>query len=793
MSDGALIESAEIDTLRRVFKLIMALSGGRADALRLLQIRSLCSEPEDWRRLLAAIPLDKLSFQLDVGVQRPAAVTALSDWCTHFTRSNETHGYLSVLLITLVTMEGVHDCAGLCRPLVRRAEVSSALLKLYDPVAGECPPGSSYAKAWDSVQDAALELHRHGSTSFILSGLAEQSEGKRSKFALKCVLLPYANIPVIANKTRTYEDDHNSREGGRRVEHMVHVWASTSWWILMDFAEGSTLVEEVERIKHDPALPVFPGRRKRTVSPAGSVRLDLLRRLGLPLLTALGELHSRGKRHEDLSPTNIIVRRRDPGEGGPEYDVTFIDFGRNYLYLGAVGALEDSDAVFVAPEVRDNEDDVDHADVYSLGRILIMLGDVGENRDGTIPDQFYGQTPLVARLIEDLIDERPERRLLVFTTARQSLNVYLSLRQILEQELDVTQAELVDDLALRHRAIPNDRQSFVEILALIPPSREPKKRRRIYQLRRDQGTLADPRRSMYARWLLIFSMVASFGYVVTSLVCVYWFFRDIGIGITSPADELVLHAIGAKPDFIPLIDNLRHADYQLGNVWQNLPARIIGLSFSMAAVRYYQNIVGGLTTWVAHSPKLPGSTLRVGTESAIRMMTIWPLLFILGVNLVEVRWWPLASAMGYTWVIVANLLSTRFAMKYLALARERKLSTVPPKHQKITGLESYRQWVPTITIYSLAVWLLGALLYLGILKDVYVYAAVVALINIGVFFVIKTGMNAPDIRSGLNRCFLAAERLRYEADKVGPPQLPAPRLSRRSRRSPPRTPAVTGR
>ena len=29
----------------------------------------------------------------------------------------------------------------------------------------------------------------------------------------------------------------------------------------------------------------------------------------------------------------------------------------------------------------------------------------------------------------------------------------------------------------------------------------------------------------------------------------------------------------------------------------------------------------------------------------------------------------------------------------------------------------------------------------------------------------KCGINALDIRTGLNRCFLAAERLRYEADR----------------------------
>ena len=44
------------------------------------------------------------------------------------------------------------------------------------------------------------------------------------------------------------------------------------------------------------------------------------------------------------------------------------------------------------------------------------------------------------------------------------------------------------------------------------------------------------------------------------------------------------------------------------------------------------------------------------------------------------------------------------------------------------------------------------------------YATLVALVNVGLFYLIKTGANVLDIRTGLNRCFLAAERLRYEKD-----------------------------
>jgi hypothetical protein len=270
---------------------------------------------------------------------------------------------------------------------------------------------------------------------------------------------------------------------------------------------------------------------------------------------------------------------------------------------------------------------------------------------------------------------------------------------------------------------------------------------------------------MYARWLLVFSILASLNFVATSLVPIYWFLRDVGIGILNPANEVALRVIGAKPDVIPLIDNLRASDYILGQVGHNFPARLIGLSFSLAGIRYYMNTLGGLTTRVAQSPAMPGLPLRWGAEVAMRVMAVWSSWLILGVNLIEVRWWPIATAIGYTWVVLSNVLCARFATNSMALARQRKLSTVPPEHQAIAGLDAFRQWGPTISFYSITVWIFAILIYIGVLKDLYVYAAAVALVNIGLFYIIKCGINALDIRTGLNRCFLAAERLRYEADR----------------------------
>jgi serine/threonine protein kinase len=761
-----------VEELRHVFKHVAAFDQSVDDLTRLWRIRQIAERPAQWRQLLAGIPVDKVSFHMEVGIRRSDAITRLTRWCASFALEDrsrqytETFGYLSVLLLTLFTIdqaaEGAtksHDCA-LCRTLVATEAVRSALLDLYAP-----EPTEDAAAEWARIRPESLGFHRHGTTSLILSGHPEDPvSGRQTQFALKCVLFPYAKIPVVANKTSTYAAEHNARDNqGRTVRHMVHVWASTSRWILMDFAEGSTLAEELRLLKRET-----PPRRKPL---EGNVRLDLIRRLGLPLLHALGELHAHGKRHEDLSPTNIIVRRVPIAGGGEGYEVTFIDFGRNYLYTRAVGGLDGPEGSYIAPEVREDIDDVGYADLYSLGRILVALGDVGENRDGTIPDRFYGQAPLIARFVEDLVDSDPRRRLIVFRLAPGERDVYGSLAVILREELDVTQAALVKESDDRNDAVPDGRETVGNALRqFFPLSREPKKQRRIRRVRKEQGVLGDPRRSMYARWLIFFSWLAAINFWVTAMVCVLWLCRDLGTDILNPPSQILLRQIGVRDGNVPFIDDLRRGDYRLGDVVTNLPARLVGLSFAFAAIRFYQNILSGVTARVA-----PGSVWsRMTTEFGIRFIAVWSSWLIIVANLVEPRWWPLLTAIGYTGTLVSDIALARFANRGLEKARERGFSTVPGRHLKVTGLDLLRSWPAMMGFYVVLVWGFGTAVYVGLLKDTFVYVLVVVLVNMVLLYMIACGTRALDVRIGLARCTIAAERLRCD-DEVnsGPAVLPS--------------------
>jgi serine/threonine protein kinase len=674
-----------------------------------------------------------------------------------------------------------HDCSKFCKTFVGDGSVRRAIEALYEPKSymARRIPGLDQGKYgttvsnWNRIDLSRLKFLCHGSTSFILTSTATDGSSNEYAAALKCVLLPYAGISSIANETLRYAENYNSNDpAGEKVRHMVRVRASSPRWILMDLVPGRTLREEINdqlRNSEKIDIPTLFGIKKTALY--GNVRLDILRRLGLPLLTALDELHRRKGVHEDLSPSNIMVEQRTTPSGEYEYEFTFIDFGRNYLYARSVSGAEPFKGRYVAPEIRDNvtlhQEQRWRSDAFSFGQIMITLGNVSFNSDGTVPDRFYAQAPLIARIIEDLIDASPSQRLLIFAPVGASRRPYDALRRLLNEELDATQAAINPNAASLKSAVPFDKETMRSAVgSLIPLSRELKRRRRIYRARKRQGLIGDPRRSFYARWLLGFSVVASFSYYLSGAVCFIWFLRDLGIGFLNPAGELTYRILGMDQSWIPILDNLRVDTYRLGNVVENLPARIIGVSFALAAARYYQNILGGFTTRVANTYKLPGAWKRQGTEAMCRIMSIWGMPLILACNLVNVDWWPVASAIGYTGVLFSNVSSVRFADDYIERARVERLSTVPTRLQKITGLDGYRQWGPSMFFYVMIVWAFALPIYLGVFKDVYVYAIVVGSVNFVLFYIIKTGTNALDIRTGLTRAILAAERLRYLSDAV---------------------------
>jgi hypothetical protein len=141
----------------------------------------------------------------------------------------------------------------------------------------------------------------------------------------------------------------------------------------------------------------------------------------------------------------------------------------------------------------------------------------------------------------------------------------------------------------------------------------------------------------------------------------------------------------------------------------------------------------------------------------MRLFSFWGPVLILIPVLFHQKYWTWDTAIGLSTVFLGNLVVFTYANSAIQRARDMDLTTVP--RQRIPGLEMFRQWAPSMFVYLLIVWPCAILIDGGVLKDVYVYAALVALVNVGLFYFFKCGIHGATVRGGLVRAFLAAERV----------------------------------
>ncbi|MEV0451758.1 hypothetical protein [Streptomyces sp. NPDC050600] len=777
-------------------RLLAALSGLRGhDDPQAARLRALLELPDDgrpetprqrarrlglWQRVLHDIPLDERSFDDRFGpAGRQATIAGLVPWCLghpardgrHQAGPDELFGFVALFLLTLLGLAEseaqrslsptgpapgrsgqalTHDCAGVCGALVAEDAVAEVIADVYSPERGSAarrPPAADgpAAREWRAMQ-RKLRFHRHGSTSVILRGsTADAVHGTRPEFALKLILYPFTRIATLAQATRTYADTYGTSSTGSR--HLVRVWASFDSWILMDFVEGRTLAELV-REEAEQATSDARG--------ASSLSLDRLREKGLLLFDALEELqriaredpvHGRLKGvHADLAPSNIIVSAADG-------TFTLVDLGRNYLYTHTVTGTGGAESRYIAPEVRAGESDIARADLYSLGQLLILFGTGRAGAEGVVPDIFYMRAALLARFLEDLVDADPTRRLLVFSGGADPARTFARLKGDFLAELGMVQAAEQDESELR---VETGWRAWRELLR--PLAGDPGREWRLWRMRRQRSDGAEPDRSSFANWLLAWSLLSAVIWAVTNTVVITWILRDLDLSWGNNVVALVQRAAGT-PEGLPIVDSWRRDDYHVPDWQANLPARMVGLSYAIAAPKYYQMLFSGLTPlavgWRAGSL----TRLAVATEVIMRLMAVVPCLLVLAVTLVEPRWWPLNSAIGQILTWLANVMTLAFVHAVIRRSRQLGLSTLPADDTKITGLSSFAQWVPTSLFYSVAVLTIGTALYLRLLHDVYVYAFAVTATNLFLFYAIKCGIGGPTIRVAIVRACLAAERV----------------------------------
>jgi serine/threonine protein kinase len=751
---------------------------------------------DDWRTLLRDLPMDSGTFAAQYEVSWDASIGVLHRWCVAHradldpaqaeTEVGGVAGYLGVLLLTLQSLrhserrrtrahdlneqpsaDPAHDCDGVCRALVRDPVVREALRTLYAP-AGD--PDQPAEREWENLDFSTLEFHRHGTTSFILTGTPlRRAHGQLRPFALKCIIYPFLRIPTLGRATEAYAETYALP--GTDVDHLVWVWASSTSWILMDFVPGQTLAERlhVEAEQRRPGLldAFFPtdatGDGAAPVHPR--LRLDLVERFGHELFLALAELERCGLHHCDLSPSNIIVVP-DPNKG--RETLKLIDLGVNYLYLHNMPGHAGMDAAYVAPEIRTGptEDAAERAvegrsgaasylpaDVYSFGQLLILLGAGRLELDGTVPGIFYAEAPLIARFIEDLTDRDPQRRLLIFgSRAEGSTSLYDDLRDYFHEELEAVWAERAELGGTRNS------RWWHEIAGVFQPlSGALSRQRRLWQVRRRQDLYRDPTRNMRVRWLLGWSTISAVCCALTSALVLMWTLREVGLDWDNQIIVVWQKLFGTPSDEFPLLDQLRADDYELPRGVDGVWLGVLGLTFTLVGVKYYQSLFAGITPLVTGWRAGSLTVQAVLAEWAMRSWTVFPLVTILPPFLVQPQWWSIFVAAAMSLVTVANWASSQFARSALARGRDLGLSSVP---RRVSGVATYASWIPGNTFYALTLWIIAWLLVVGAAQDTMVYIVGIAFVNIVQLYVVKCGFQGPDIRAGLARACITAERLR---------------------------------
>jgi hypothetical protein len=145
------------------------------------------------------------------------------------------------------------------------------------------------------------------------------------------------------------------------------------------------------------------------------------------------------------------------------------------------------------------------------------------------------------------------------------------------------------------------------------------------------------------------------------------------------------------------LDQLRATDYEIPPGINPLGLRLLGLSFTLVGVKYYQSLFADLTPMVVGWRAGRLTIHSLGMEVGMRIWTFLSIALILTPLLVQPQWWLLCSAIATTLVTMSNILASSFGRAVLTSARKKGLSTVP---EQVSGIDTYVSWIPGTIFYA---------------------------------------------------------------------------------------------
>ncbi|WP_188194123.1 protein kinase domain-containing protein [Nonomuraea sp. SYSU D8015] len=620
------------------------------------------------------------------------------------------HGVISLVCVTVKLLDrrfkspdqaAQHEADEYCAELFADPWLKEAIRVIYRPA--NKVRQSTESRTWDNIDFSSIEYHKAGTTSFILKGRGSQAvneAGVRPSLAIKCVLFPWNKLAAIARATDTYAATYGSDE---ITSVVVKPISSSDRWVVMPFQEGETLGEHLAAF--EAGEPTMAARLKK----AQQVATKLTAALHLLAGGAPVDPKNTRSQHLDLSPNNVILDKETA-------EVRLIDLGINHLYSRQVGISEHDDSVYIAPEIKNRRPESVTADAYSLGIILMEILAGSPPRDGRTPDEIWTTSPVLGRVLEDLIDERPERRLLLrpeteefaFDTLGEHLDFYFALVQ---QESEVQESEFGRPFA---KYAPTSREVATQFKQVLSWRKLGERR---------------PRREEY---LLLFSVMAT---------AAWWF-------------------IAAKTALLKLDDLLTgEVDLEEFVADAGLAANIIAFSQGLVAAKYYQTIFARLSVRV-----IPGRLARTAEVLMRSMALVAVPTTILSTFSEELYWtWPWTCAASALAVTACNGVTLRLATQTIRASR-KEFSTIPERGKVFA--RGYEQWWWTMLIYAILIIILASGVSAGLLQDIWAYVFIGVVVTVGVHYVSKCVGAGPAVRGSLARAFFAGERMAILAQRA---------------------------
>lgn len=577
----------------------------------------------------------------------------------------------------------------------------------------------------------ALDFHACGTTSFIFRARVSPL----GQCALKLIQAPYTDIPDIRLQTKAYV-----REFSRYTQYAPKVFDSAEGWILMEFIDGQNLSDYLAKVREDVAA-----NSDTYLSNAAAI----IRKL----TTALSYYEEKGIIHGDLTPYNILVEL----EGNAPKALKLIDFGPNYVLKSRVGTRQQfvetfsRTELFVAPEVIfEQKDATKNSDLYSLGMIILeLLSRESLRRElvGVRLREIWKDPRSLgfSQLIEDLIDYSPSNRALLLRRSlsnQRTASLYLEIDLFFQEQLAAYRELATQDeskhglLALALRGIPDVWKAVENIVRIRQMKANP-----YNVLSRGQKASAE------INVVLQGIIVGSFLWYTAVDLKVY-FLSD-----TSASASILTSALRHwLPSSSPLLQfwmNLPKA----GDLWGNLPGRLVALTFGLIATRYYANIFATLRIVDAQNTaqRLCNVFLRLNSASYF--------IPIMAAIVVNPHWWPVCSFLGTLFPALNNYFCWRIAKA--AWSKAKSSFSTENFHEAETEqfLIQYKQWWRLMIGYSLGIALTAFLLQIQWAHDEYIYASFVCLINIVKIYPINCVADSPPFVLGnLSRLFFLMRR-----------------------------------